>query len=58
MSFMKLSPYASEKRNRRKQEALELYKQGLSFRSVSKALGMSHQWVKNAVDELTLFDKK
>jgi transposase-like protein len=55
---MKLSPYASEKRNRRKQEALELYKQGLSFRSVSKALGMSHQWVKNAVDELTLFDKK
>jgi transposase-like protein len=50
---MKMSTYQSAKKLKVKEKALELYKQGLSLREVSRVVGMSHQWVKNAVSELS-----
>ena len=50
---MKVSPYRAAKIAEKKKQALELYKQGLSLRAVSKAIGMSHQWVATAIALLT-----
>lgn len=49
---MKVSPYRAAKTGEKKKQALDLYKQGLSLRAVSRAVGMSHQWVSNAIAEL------
>lgn len=48
---MKQSEYKKAKVQTKKQEAIELYKLGYSFREVSKTVGYSHQWVANAVKE-------
>ena len=56
---MKVSPYRAAKTGEKKKQALDLYKQGLSLRAVSRAVGMSHQWVSNAIAELSaVLDKK
>lgn len=48
---MKVSPYRAAKTDKKKREAIELYKQGLSLRAASRVVGMSHQWVANALND-------
>lgn len=55
---MSHSPYKEEIIRKLKEQALALYKTGLSFRDVGKVVGRSHQWAKDAVDELTRGGKK
>ncbi len=34
-------------------KAFQLYKQGLTLREVGKIMGMSHEWVRQKIKELT-----
>lgn len=45
---MVLSEYTRNKRQEVKNKAVQLYKAGLTFREVSKVLGVSHEWVRQA----------
>ena len=53
---MKQSIYQTRKRELLKGRALKLYREGLSLRQVGVALGRSHQWVAEAVKDLTKVD--
>ena len=48
---MAVSKYRKEQVMLNRARALELYQKGLSLRAVGKIVGMSHAWVKTAVDE-------
>jgi transposase-like protein len=53
---MKRSIYQEEKINKQKEKAVALYKQGLTLREVGKAVGKSHEWVNQALKELSPVD--
>lgn len=45
---MTISKYRQEKIDDKKRKAIALYKSGLTFREVSKALKVSHEWARQA----------
>jgi transposase-like protein len=45
---MTTSIYARKKKEKLIERAVRLYKSGMSFRDVSKALNVSHEWVRKA----------
>ena len=54
---MSISKFASRKNEAKKKRAVALYKSGMSFRDVSKVVGMSHEWVRSAYLSTVSFDK-
>jgi len=55
--YMKISKYQATKKEQKKKQARQLYKQGLTLRQVGKIVGMSHQWVADALAGENSFDK-
>ena len=49
---MKISDFRKAKMLDKKKKAYALYKQGLTLREVGKMIGMSHEWVRQAVTPL------
>ena len=54
---MAISEYKKQNIDKLKVKAVELYKQGLTLREVAKIVGKSHEWVRNAIKEMTGLDK-
>ena len=45
---MIMSEYRKEKRDKLKIKVIQMYKKGYTFREVSKALNVSHEWARQA----------
>lgn len=55
---MPISKYQKRNKDKLKEKAKKLYRQGLTTREVGKIIGKSHEWVAKSVKEkLTGLDK-
>ena len=54
----KVSIYRQKRIMIKKEQAYYLHKQGHVLRDIGNILGMSHEWVRTAIDEMTTLDKK
>ena len=48
----KVSIYRKKLIEKKKKEAIALYRQGLSLRAVGRIVGKSHEWVNKAVEKV------
>jgi hypothetical protein len=54
----KVSIYRQKRIMIKKEQAYYLHKQGHVLRDIGNILGMSHEWVRTAIDEMTILDNK
>jgi len=54
----KVSPYRMKRIQVKKEQAYYLHKQGNTLRDIGKILDMSHEWVRGAIEEMTILDKE
>lgn len=61
---MPISEYKKQKNLELKKKALQLYKEGLTLRELVPVIGMSYEWIRKGINELstqkelTSIDKK